>query len=89
MEETINKLELVYGTMASFDVLMQIFISYNMVRWEKVTLYVTNWRGAQNVVQQEYLMMLSASEVQQHIRDCLFHGLYKQLCDSMCYLYDT
>ena len=23
-----------------------------------------------------------------HLRDCLFHGLYKQLCNSMCYLYD-
>ena len=22
------------------------------------------------------------------MRDCLFHGLHKQLCNSMCYLYD-
>ena len=31
-------------------------------------------------------MMLGASKVQQHLR--LFHGLHKQLWDSMCYLYD-
>ena len=40
------------------------------------------------MVQQEYPMMLSASEVQQHLWDWLFHGLHKQLEDSMCYLYD-
>ena len=40
------------------------------------------------MVQQEYLTMLSANEVQEHLRDHLFHGLHKQLHDSMCYLYD-
>ena len=41
-----------------------------------------------NAVQQEYPIMLSVSEVQKHLRDHLFHGLCKQLCNSMCYLYD-
>ena len=40
------------------------------------------------MVQQEYLTMLSPNEVQQHLRDRLFHGLHKQLMDSMHYLYD-
>ena len=33
-------------------------------------------------------MMLSVSEVKKHLGDCLFHGLSKQLHNSMCYLYD-
>ena len=33
-------------------------------------------------------MMLSTEEVQQHLWDHLYHGLHKQLCNSMCYLYD-
>ena len=74
--------------MASFDILIQIFYKLQQGKVEKVTLYVTQLEGALNVVQQEYLMMLSASEVQQHLRDFLFHGLCKQLHDSMCYLYD-
>ena len=41
---------------------------------EKVTLYVTQLEEALNEVQQEYLTMLSASEVQQHLRDHLFMG---------------
>ena len=32
--------------------------------------------------------MLSVSEVQKHLKECLFSGLCKQLCDSMWYLYD-
>ena len=35
-----------------------------------------------------YLTMLSANEVQQHLRDRLFHGLHKQLRDLMHNLYD-
>ena len=33
-------------------------------------------------------MMLSVSEVQEHLWDHVFHGLYKQLYNSVCYLYD-
>ena len=51
-------------------------------------LYVIQLEGAQNVVQQEYPMMLRMSDVQEHLRDCLFCGLCKQLHNSMPYLYD-
>ena len=86
--EIINKLELVYGTIASFSVLMQNLYKLQQGRTEKVTLYVTQLEGALNVVQEEYLTMLSANEVQQHLRDRLFNGLHKQLRDLMHYLYD-
>ena len=67
--------------MASFDIFMQHFYKLQQGNAEKVTVYVTQ-------VQQEYPTMLSVSEVKKHFRDHLFHGLHKQLCDSMCYLYD-
>ena len=62
MSEIVNKLELVYGTVAAFDILMQNFYKLQG-KTEKVMLYVTQLE-ALNVVQQEYLMMLSTSEVQ-------------------------
>ena len=74
-----NKLELVYGTGASFDILMQNFYKLQQGKTEKVTVHVTQLEGALNAAQQEYPMMLSTSEVQKHLRDCLFHGLHKQL----------
>ena len=74
--------------MASFDILMQDFYELQQGKTEKVTLYVTQLEGALDVIQQEYPMMLSTGEVQQHLRDHLFHGICKQLYDSMHYLYD-
>ena len=84
MAEIINKLELVYGTVASFDIWMKKNYKLQQNQLEKVTLYVTQLEGALNAVQHEYPLMLSASEVQQHLRECL----HKQLHDSMCYLCD-
>ena len=86
--EIINKLELIYVTMASCNILMHNFNKLQQGKTEKVLVYVTNLEGTLNVVQQEYPMMLSTSEVQKHLRDYLFHGLCKQLCNSMHYLYD-
>ena len=39
--EIINKLELVYDIMASFDILMQNFYKLQQSRTEKVMLYIT------------------------------------------------
>ena len=39
--EIINKLEHVYGTVASFDILLQFFCKLQQGKTEKVTLYVT------------------------------------------------
>ena len=74
--------------MASFDILIQFFYKLQQGKTEKVTVYVIQLEGALNAFQQEYPMMLSISKVQKHLRDCHFRGLCKQLCDSMCYLYD-
>ena len=51
-------------------------------------LYITQLEGALNAVWQEYLTILSASEVQQHLMYWFFMGLHKQLHNSMNYLYD-
>ena len=53
-----------------------------------MTLYVTCLEGALNAIQQKYLTMLSASEVQQDLRDWPVHGLHKQLHNPLCYLHD-
>ena len=86
VSEIINKLELIYGTLASFNILMQNFYKLQQGKTEKVLVYVTHLEGALNTVQQEYPMMLSMGKVQKHLRD-LFHGLCKQVHDSIHYLY--
>ena len=88
VSEIINKLELIYGTVGSFDILMQYFFKLQQGKTEKVPVNVIHSEGTLDAVQQECLMMLSMSEVQKHLRDHLFHGLHKQWQDSMHYLYD-
>ena len=50
-------------------------------------VFITRLEGALDADQQEHLHMLGAVEIQKHLRDCLFHGLWKSLYDSLCYLY--
>ena len=89
MEEKIKKLELVYCTMASFNILMQNFYKLQQGKTEKVKLYVNQCERALNAVHHEYLTMLSVSKVKKYLRYCLIYVPCKQLCNSMCYLYDV
>ena len=68
-----------YGTVASFDSLMQFFCKLQQGKTEKVAVIVTQLEQVLNLVQQEYPIMLSASEVQNHLRDHLFFVSYKQV----------
>ena len=88
VSEIITKLELVYGIVALFNVFMQNFYKLQQENMEKVPVYVTQFEGALNAVQQEYPNILNADKIHKHLRDCLFHGLHKQLCKSMYYPYD-
>ena len=88
VSEIINKLELIYGTVASFNILMQHFYKLQQGKTEKLLICVTHLEGVLNVVQQEHPMMLSMGKFQKQLRDHLFHGFCKQLHDSICHLYN-
>ena len=77
VSQVINKLELMYGTIALFDILIQKFYKLHQGKMEKVPAYMTQLEGVLNAVQQEYSNMLSVGKVQKHLRDHLFHGLQK------------
>ena len=75
VSDIINKLELIYGTIASFNILVQNFYKLNQGKMEKVPVCMTQLEGEMNAVKQEYPNMLTVGKVQKHLRDCLFHGL--------------
>ena len=66
VSEIINSFELVYGTVAFFDILMQNFYKLQQGKSEKVTVYVTQLERALNACQQEYPKILSMSKVPTH-----------------------
>ena len=76
---------------ASFDVLMQNFYKVTQGNNEKVTSFATRLEGTQNQIQLQCPGRMMAVEVQQevHLKDHLFHEVYKHIQDSVWYLYSA
>ena len=84
----INKLELTYGIVASFDILMQSFYRLQEAKTERVPVYITHLEGTLRAIWEDHLHMMSVVEIQSLLCDHLFNSLWKPLCDLLCYLYD-
>ena len=75
--------------MASFDILMQNFYKVTQGNNEKVPYFTTRLEGTLNQIKLQCLRRMMDLEAQQHLKDCLFHGVCKHICNSICYLYST
>ena len=75
--------------MTSFDFLMQNFYKVTQGNNEKVPSYVTRMEGILNQIRLQCPSRMTDLEVQQHLKDCLSHGIHKHICDSFMYLYST
>ena len=66
--------------------------SYNVTQGnnEKVPTFTTGLEeGTLNQIRLQCPRRMTDLEVQQHLKDCLFHGVWKHICDSIQYLYCT
>ena len=45
--------------------------------------------GTLNWIQLQYPSRMTDLDVQQHLKDCLFHRILKHICDFVWYLYRT
>ena len=86
--QMIEKLELMYGAVTSFDILRPNSYKLQQIKKERVPVFVIQSERALNMVEWEHPHMLSTGEVQKHLRGWLFHGLQNLLWDLMRYLYD-
>ena len=85
----LQKLSVIFGTVASFDVLMQNFYKVTQGNNEKVPSFTMRLEVTLNQIQLQCPRRMSDLEAQQHLKDCLFHGICKHICDSIQYLYST
>ena len=84
----LEKLSVIFGTVASFDVLMQNF--YKILQGnEKVPSFVTQLEGTLNQIQIKCPGRIADHEVPSHLKDRLFHGVKKHVRDSVQYLYSN
>ena len=56
---------------------------------EKVPSFATKLEGILNQIKQQCPGRMTDLEVQQHLKDCLFHGACKHIWDFIRYLYNT
>ena len=75
--------------MASFNILMQNFYKVTQGNHEKVPSFATRLQGTFNQIRLQFPGRAKDLEVQQHLKDNLFHGVHKHIRDSIRYLYSN
>ena len=87
MANILQKLTVNFGTVASFNILMQIFYKVMQGNHKKVPSFTTKLEGTLNQIRLQCPGRITDQEVQQHLKDYLFHGVHKHIRDSLRYLY--
>ena len=85
--ESLQKLMVVFGMVASFDVLMQNFYTVTQSNQEKVPSFATRLEGTLNQIQLKCPGRIVDCKVAFHLKDQLFHGMCKHIRDSIRYLH--
>ena len=83
------KLSAIFGTVASFDVLIQNFYKVMQDNNKKVLSFAMRLEGNLNQIRLQCPGRMMDLEVQQHLKDGLFHRVQKHMCKSNQYLYST
>ena len=73
----------------SFKVLMQNFYKGTQGNPKKVPSFTTWVEGTLNQIRLQCPRRIMDLEVQQHLKDCLFHGVCKHIRDSIWHLYSN
>ena len=87
VSEILEKLSVIFGTVVSFDVLMQNFYKILQGGNKKVPLFMTRLEGTLNQIRIKCPGRIADHEVPWHLKEWLFHGVKKHVRDSVRYLY--
>ena len=89
MAHILQKFTAIFGTMASFDVLMQNFYKVTQGNCKKVPSFTKRLEGTLNQIRLQCSGRMTDLEVQKHLKDWLFHEVHKHIRDSVRYLYSN
>ena len=89
LDDILEKLKWLYGSMESFDTLMQEFYQIVQGKSEKVQTFVLWLEQALKVIKQQHPHAMTDEEGVKHLKYHLFHGLKSDICNALHYLYDT
>ena len=87
VSDILDKLTVIFRTVASFDVLMQSFYKVTQGNNEKVPSFVMKFEGTLNQIRLRCPWQITDHEVPCHLMEQLFHRVCKYVRDSIRYLY--
>ena len=79
MAHILQMLTIIFGTVVSFDILMQNFDKITQGNHEKVASFTTRLEGTLNQIRLQCPGMITGWEVQHYLKDHLFHGVHKYI----------
>ena len=75
----LQKLTIIFGTVASFNVLMQNLYKVMQDNHKKVPSFAIRLEGTLNQIRLQCPGRMTDLEVQQHLKDHLFHRVHKHI----------
>ena len=85
--DILDKLTVIFRTVALFDVLMQNFYKITQGNNEKVPSFATRLEGTLSQIGLRCPRQITNHEVPWHLKEWLFHGVCKYVRDLIIYLY--
>ena len=85
----LQKLTVIFGTMTSFNVLMPNFYKVTQGHHKKVPSFTTRLEGTLIQIRLQCPRRVTYLEVQQHLKDHLYHGIHKHNREPIRYLYSS
>ena len=88
LDDIIEKFKWLYGSVESFDTLMQELYRTVQGMNENVQIFVLHLERALKAIKQQHPYVMTEEEDIRHLKDQLFHGLKPNLCNVLHYMYD-
>ena len=85
----LQRLMIIFSTVASFNVLVQNFYKVMQINHEKVPSFATQLEGTLNQIRLQCPGRITYWEMQQHLKDHLLHWVCKHIRDSIKYIYSN
>ena len=89
MAHILQKLNITFSTMVSFNILMQNLYKVTQGSQKKVPSFTTRLEGTLNQIRLQCPGRVTDLEVPQHPKDHLFHRVCKDIRDFIRYLYSN
>ena len=88
LDGIIKRFKWLYGSVESFDTLMQEFYRIVQGKNERAQTFVLHLEKVLKAIKQQHPYPMTGEEGVKHLKDHMFHGLRPNIHNALCYMYD-